>query len=207
MGWSHGDYLQFFLLLQSRHGRIPLWYVMVIVRFLDPVAHQLQPIKLTINDKPLWNHLDPIGSAQVSDIRSVWKFPTFRLRGWRFPSPTRKVVITVTWQNLVSLCVCACVCARVSVCLLCLCLSLQEKITKEMNYILSNQETVLTQITQLESAITQTEVGTRFNYMLLFLCSIYAYRCYVLLMDGHGWNLLPMFWGETQTLSDTQFII
>lgn len=34
----------------------------------------------------------------------------------------------------------------------------QEKITKEMNYILSNQDTVLAQITQLESAITQTEV-------------------------------------------------
>lgn len=35
---------------------------------------------------------------------------------------------------------------------------LQEKITKEMNYILSNQDTVLAQITQLESGITQTEV-------------------------------------------------
>ncbi|KAJ3609289.1 hypothetical protein NHX12_023812 [Muraenolepis orangiensis] len=38
--------------------------------------------------------------------------------------------------------------------------ALKEKITKEMNYILSNQETVLTQITQLESAITQTEVNS-----------------------------------------------
>lgn len=28
-----------------------------------------------------------------------------------------------------------------------------------MNYILSNQDTVLSQITQLESAITQTEVS------------------------------------------------
>lgn len=36
--------------------------------------------------------------------------------------------------------------------------TLQEKITKEMNYILSNQDTVLAQITQLESSITQTEV-------------------------------------------------
>uniref|UniRef100_A0A7N8YHM3 Tripartite motif containing 46b n=1 Tax=Mastacembelus armatus TaxID=205130 RepID=A0A7N8YHM3_9TELE len=35
--------------------------------------------------------------------------------------------------------------------------ALKEKITKEMNYILSNQDTVLAQITQLESAITQTE--------------------------------------------------
>ncbi|KAM4630225.1 tripartite motif-containing 46b [Polymixia lowei] len=38
--------------------------------------------------------------------------------------------------------------------------ALKEKITKEMNYILSNQETVLTQITQLESAITQTELNS-----------------------------------------------
>uniref|UniRef100_A0A8C5DI97 Tripartite motif-containing protein 46-like n=1 Tax=Gouania willdenowi TaxID=441366 RepID=A0A8C5DI97_GOUWI len=36
--------------------------------------------------------------------------------------------------------------------------ALKEKITKEMNYILANQDTVLGQITQLESAITQTEV-------------------------------------------------
>uniref|UniRef100_A0A3B4FXK9 Tripartite motif-containing protein 46-like n=1 Tax=Pundamilia nyererei TaxID=303518 RepID=A0A3B4FXK9_9CICH len=36
--------------------------------------------------------------------------------------------------------------------------ALKEKITKEMNYILSNQDTVLAQITQLESSITQTEV-------------------------------------------------
>lgn len=34
----------------------------------------------------------------------------------------------------------------------------QDKIAKEMNYILSNQDTVLAQITQLESSITQTEV-------------------------------------------------
>ncbi|XP_029918909.1 tripartite motif-containing 46b isoform X2 [Myripristis murdjan] len=38
--------------------------------------------------------------------------------------------------------------------------ALKEKIAKEMNYILSNQETVLAQITQLESAITQTEVNS-----------------------------------------------
>uniref|UniRef100_A0AAV2K780 Tripartite motif-containing protein 46 n=1 Tax=Knipowitschia caucasica TaxID=637954 RepID=A0AAV2K780_KNICA len=38
--------------------------------------------------------------------------------------------------------------------------ALKEKITKEMNYILSNQDTVLSQITQLESAITQTEVNS-----------------------------------------------
>lgn len=41
----------------------------------------------------------------------------------------------------------------------CLCMFIwQEKITKEMNYILANQDTVLSQITQLESSITQTEV-------------------------------------------------
>ncbi|XP_041823047.1 tripartite motif-containing 46b isoform X2 [Melanotaenia boesemani] len=38
--------------------------------------------------------------------------------------------------------------------------ALKEKITKEINYILSNQDTVLAQITQLESAITQTEVNS-----------------------------------------------
>ncbi|XP_034016447.1 tripartite motif-containing 46b isoform X1 [Thalassophryne amazonica] len=38
--------------------------------------------------------------------------------------------------------------------------ALKEKITKEMNYILSNQETVLAQINQLESSITQTEVNS-----------------------------------------------
>ncbi|XP_069031979.1 tripartite motif-containing 46b isoform X2 [Embiotoca jacksoni] len=38
--------------------------------------------------------------------------------------------------------------------------ALKEKITKEMNYILSNQDTVLGQITQLESSITQTEVNS-----------------------------------------------
>ncbi|XP_040044862.2 tripartite motif-containing 46b isoform X3 [Gasterosteus aculeatus] len=38
--------------------------------------------------------------------------------------------------------------------------ALKEKITKEMNYILSNQDTVLSQITQLESSITQTEVNS-----------------------------------------------
>ncbi|XP_013768253.1 tripartite motif-containing 46b [Pundamilia nyererei] len=38
--------------------------------------------------------------------------------------------------------------------------ALKEKITKEMNYILSNQDTVLAQITQLESSITQTEVNS-----------------------------------------------
>ncbi|KAF4100687.1 hypothetical protein G5714_018883 [Onychostoma macrolepis] len=38
--------------------------------------------------------------------------------------------------------------------------TLKDKITKELNYILSNQDTVLTQITQLENAITQTEVNS-----------------------------------------------
>lgn len=47
------------------------------------------------------------------------------------------------------MCVCLCVFTR------------QEKIAKEMNYILSNQDTVLAQITQLESSITQTEVNHR----------------------------------------------
>ncbi|XP_033981400.1 tripartite motif-containing 46b isoform X3 [Trematomus bernacchii] len=38
--------------------------------------------------------------------------------------------------------------------------ALKEKITKEMNYVQSNQDTVLSQITQLESSITQTEVNS-----------------------------------------------
>ncbi|XP_016421812.1 tripartite motif-containing protein 46-like isoform X1 [Sinocyclocheilus rhinocerous] len=38
--------------------------------------------------------------------------------------------------------------------------TLKDKITKELNYILSNQDMVLTQITQLENAITQTEVNS-----------------------------------------------
>ncbi|XP_070292187.1 tripartite motif-containing protein 46 isoform X1 [Salvelinus sp. IW2-2015] len=38
--------------------------------------------------------------------------------------------------------------------------TLKDKITKEMNYVLANQETVLGQITQLESAITQTEANS-----------------------------------------------
>lgn len=41
----------------------------------------------------------------------------------------------------------------------------QEKITKEMNYIQSNQDTVLSQITQLESSITQTEVIITFGWL------------------------------------------
>uniref|UniRef100_H2TSA0 Tripartite motif containing 46b n=2 Tax=Takifugu rubripes TaxID=31033 RepID=H2TSA0_TAKRU len=38
--------------------------------------------------------------------------------------------------------------------------ALKEKITKEVTYVLSNQDTVLAQITQLESSITQTEVNS-----------------------------------------------
>ncbi|XP_046700255.1 tripartite motif-containing 46b isoform X2 [Silurus meridionalis] len=38
--------------------------------------------------------------------------------------------------------------------------ALKEKISKELHYILSNQATVLTQITQLENAVTQTEVNS-----------------------------------------------
>lgn len=34
----------------------------------------------------------------------------------------------------------------------------QEKITKEMNYILGNQDSIQAQITQVESGIAQTEV-------------------------------------------------
>lgn len=37
-------------------------------------------------------------------------------------------------------------------------LVLQDKITKEVNFILANQETIQSQITQLEAAIKHTEV-------------------------------------------------
>ncbi|XP_036394943.1 tripartite motif-containing protein 46 isoform X1 [Megalops cyprinoides] len=40
------------------------------------------------------------------------------------------------------------------------CQALKEKITKGINYILANQETVQAQITQLENAITQTEMNS-----------------------------------------------
>lgn len=36
----------------------------------------------------------------------------------------------------------------------------QEKITKEMNYILGNQDSIQAQITQVESGIAQTEVNS-----------------------------------------------
>ncbi|XP_028820164.1 tripartite motif-containing 46b isoform X3 [Denticeps clupeoides] len=38
--------------------------------------------------------------------------------------------------------------------------TLKDKISKELNYILSNQDTVLSQITQLENVVTQTEVNS-----------------------------------------------
>lgn len=38
------------------------------------------------------------------------------------------------------------------------CMHLQDKITKEANFILSNQELIESQITQLEAAIKQMEV-------------------------------------------------
>lgn len=53
------------------------------------------------------------------------------------------------------------------------CFVLKEKITKEMNYILSNQDTVLSQITQLESSITQTEVCGSFFVILQFIKNYY----------------------------------
>lgn len=43
----------------------------------------------------------------------------------------------------------------------------QDKIAKEMNYILSSQDTVLAQITQLESSITQTEVIKTYAQQML----------------------------------------
>ena len=42
-------------------------------------------------------------------------------------------------------------------------LVLQDKVNKEVNYILANQETIQSQITQLEAAIKQTEVNHIFS--------------------------------------------
>uniref|UniRef100_A0A8C6WG30 Tripartite motif containing 46b n=1 Tax=Neogobius melanostomus TaxID=47308 RepID=A0A8C6WG30_9GOBI len=54
--------------------------------------------------------------------------------------------------------------------------ALKEKIAKEMNYILSNQDTVLSQITQLESAITQTEVSNQLAQSIRDLTAALAER-------------------------------
>lgn len=50
-------------------------------------------------------------------------------------------------------------------------LVLQDKVTKEINFILANQETIQSQITQLEAAIKQMEVNYVFSvfYILLFV--------------------------------------
>lgn len=44
-------------------------------------------------------------------------------------------------------------------------LELQDKVTKEVNFILANQETIQSQITQLEAAIKQMEVNYRFSVL------------------------------------------
>lgn len=43
----------------------------------------------------------------------------------------------------------------------------QEKITKEMNYILGNQDSIQAQITQVESGIAQTEVHSTVVLIIL----------------------------------------
>ncbi len=50
-------------------------------------------------------------------------------------------------------------------------LVLQDKVTKEVNFILANQETIQSQITQLEAAIKQMEVN--------YLFSVLHFRCFV----------------------------
>ncbi len=45
-----------------------------------------------------------------------------------------------------------------------------------MNYILSNQDTVLGQITQLESSITQTEVTNTFGVVKMWLKQLKAIK-------------------------------
>lgn len=43
----------------------------------------------------------------------------------------------------------------------------QDKVTKEVNFILANQETIQSQITQLEDAIKQMEVNYLFSVLYL----------------------------------------
>lgn len=50
--------------------------------------------------------------------------------------------------------------------LLCL---FQDKVTKEVNFILANQETIQSQITHLDDAIKQMEVN--FSYTVMYLCA------------------------------------
>ena len=48
-------------------------------------------------------------------------------------------------------------------------LVLQDKVTKEVNFILANQETIQSQITQLEAAIKQMEVSYVFYTLSKYL--------------------------------------
>lgn len=45
----------------------------------------------------------------------------------------------------------------------------QDKVTKEMNFILANQETIQSQICQLEDAIKQMEVNYHFSVSLYII--------------------------------------
>lgn len=45
----------------------------------------------------------------------------------------------------------------------------QDKVTKEVNFVLANQETIQSQITQLEAAIKQMEVNHRFSPLSIFV--------------------------------------
>lgn len=57
-------------------------------------------------------------------------------------------------------------------------LVLQDKVTKEMNFILANQETIQSQICQLEDAIKQMEVN--------YLSSVsYLIFCHTLSLNGY----------------------
>lgn len=46
-------------------------------------------------------------------------------------------------------------------------LVLQDKVTKEVNFILANQETIQSQITELEAAIKQMEVNCLFSVLYI----------------------------------------
>lgn len=77
----------------------------------------------------------------------------------------------------------------------------QDKVTKEVNFILANQETIQNQITQLEDAIKQMEVNYLFSvlyllwfvklpviFFVMYLCTTALVRGSVVLFSWAQWN-------------------
>lgn len=59
-------------------------------------------------------------------------------------------------------------------------LVLQDKITKEVSFILANQETIRSQITQLEAVIKQMEVVSKLD----LFSSLFLYRDNMFVLDS-----------------------